>query len=460
MMHNDVTCWLVGDHDRQFPLLIQQFARLRRVRRASVTVESESFAAIPASRGSLVAAGISCLDEGFRGVPTKLGSIAERGGTIYIRGGFRDDRVYSLEPLARVRFRLSRCRQASSYRFTDNDLVPHALRNEEAPHNSLTPSCEWLDGEVKPIALAKRDDGEGPVIFTLKSRGGTIICDLNDDERVSDVAIAERLADPETRLKNIGALVAIDSARGQNPSHPVPFNLTVDDRPINFDFLNVHEVENFLNHVAARNPSAHIDFAWTPADHHPSRKYLDILKKFRTGFVWHGFLHHVDHRELRNPEADMLAGQQLVHTIARKFGVRWQPVMIFPYEKFRPESLAILARAGFLATVATPDSVPNVTAIEPFTERSVVVHHCSRSGLPILHRHNAGYFSRNRMLAYAALGNPILAGGHPRDLGMQRLDKFRNRRGGISHFDHILDFAAEKGLPSRSLEEIASHYAT
>jgi hypothetical protein len=59
------------------------------------------------------------------------------------------------------------------------------------------------------------------------------------------------------------------------------------------------------------------------------------------------------------------------------------------------------------------------------------------------------------MLAIAAMGMPILAFAHPKDVRLRRLSRFVERGGTYAHFDEVLDFAAAKNLPGRSLEEIA-----
>lgn len=77
------------------------------------------------------------------------------------------------------------------------------------------------------------------------------------------------------------------------------------------------------------------------------------------------------------------------------------------------------------------------------------------SGLRFLHRYEADFLTRDRMLALAALGMPILAFAHPKDVRLRRLSRFMDRGGVYSHFDTVLDFAAAKNLLGRSLEEIA-----
>jgi hypothetical protein len=53
------------------------------------------------------------------------------------------------------------------------------------------------------------------------------------------------------------------------------------------------------------------------------------------------------------------------------------------------------------------------------------------------------------------MGMPILAFAHPRDVRLRRLSGIVERGGTFSHFDQVLDFASSKGLPGRSLAEIA-----
>jgi hypothetical protein len=62
------------------------------------------------------------------------------------------------------------------------------------------------------------------------------------------------------------------------------------------------------------------------------------------------------------------------------------------------------------------------------------------------------------MLAIAALGMPILAFGHPKDVRLRRLSSLIERGGKFTYFDEVLDFAAAKDLPGRSLEEIAREW--
>ena len=72
----------------------------------------------------------------------------------------------------------------------------------------------------------------------------------------------------------------------------------------------------------------------------------------------------------------------------------------------------------------------------------------------MIYRDAIEVLTRDRMLALATLGMPIVALAHPRDLALRRF-----RRGDpadVSYFDSVLTFAAEKSLRPMSLELIAA----
>ena len=91
----------------------------------------------------------------------------------------------------------------------------------------------------------------------------------------------------------------------------------------------------------------------------------------------------------------------------------------------------------------------------PDPNDSAPSHTDPTSGLTILYRYPAASLGRDRMLAMAALGLPIIASAHPDEVGLKRFSRFWDRGGDASHFDEILKFASAKGLPSQSLEDIA-----
>jgi hypothetical protein len=149
--------------------------------------------------------------------------------------------------------------------------------------------------------------------------------------------------------------------------------------------------------------------------------------------------------------------------------------MIFPFEVSAPKQFPLLAQAGFLASVEAPQAeflasdgkltnpcadphLPSPCA-DPHLPRylgdSLPAHVDVTSDLTILYRYAASSLTRERMLAMAALGLPIIAAAHPKNVGLKRFSRFRDRGGDFSHFDEILKFASSKGLRSLSLEHIA-----
>jgi hypothetical protein len=236
-----------------------------------------------------------------------------------------------------------------------------------------------------------------------------------------------------------------------------PFNLTVDDRPVNHDHFNTVPVSDLLGHIERLCPGAHTDFAWTPRHARPSRSYLEAMKQFSIGFAWHGLYRHVDHRVIADPAADLARGQRTVERIERRFGIRFQPIMIFPFERAAPGHFPMLARAGFVASVEEPRLTscadPHSPA-PPSDSRAARVD--AASGFVVLHRYPAISLTRDRMLAMAMLGLPIIALAHPEDVGLRRFSRFWDRGGRPSHFDEVLKFASSKRMPSRSLCDIAA----
>jgi hypothetical protein len=172
--------------------------------------------------------------------------------------------------------------------------------------------------------------------------------------------------------------------------------------------------------------------------------------------VWHGLWRHLDHRLLADPRAEFARGRRLVGEVERRFGVRLQPIMIFPFEWSAPAQFPLLKEAGFLGCVEEPNypagsqaSVPRCLEFSlPFTTEPTC-------GFTLLHRYSVATLTRDRMLAMAALGLPIIAYAHPDEVRLRRFSRVWDRKGHLSHFDTVLRFASSKRLPSRSLEEIA-----
>jgi hypothetical protein len=72
-----------------------------------------------------------------------------------------------------------------------------------------------------------------------------------------------------------------------------------------------------------------------------------------------------------------------------------------------------------------------------------------------LERHAVGKLSRERMLARAALGFPIIAAAHPKDVALKRFALLRRDAGSADYFDEVAGFAAEKKLRPEALGVIA-----
>jgi len=150
----------------------------------------------------------------------------------------------------------------------------------------------------------------------------------------------------------------------------------------------------------------------------------------------------------------MEAGKRAMSANARRYGMKLQPIMIFPFERAHRSTEELLLNEGFLAAAEQPRHDEGVNAVPEYLRYCdpSCVH---ESGLRFLHRYESEFLTRDRMIAIASLGMPILAFAHPNDVRLRRLSRFVERGGKFSHFDHVLQFASSKGLPGRSLEEIA-----
>jgi len=451
------TCWLIDDEAvAREHHAATRFARLRGiVARPCRDVES-----IPAQLGkpTLIAIRAAALYRLSGDARQHLAGLVGQGSTLYVRGLPEPGDALDLTPFAQSSVRIAGQIRAAAYRFTASAMLPAVLAREEAkdcPFQSC--GAQQLPSEAEELLMLRDEEGqEFAVIFAVRHGNGQVICDLHpQDEDCGGTPLVDRLADPQTRHKDIGALLAVDCAVGTDPQRLPFFNLTIDDRPVDFDHFNTERVKALLRHIEEVCPGAHTDFAWTPWHTRPSRRYLDVMKKFPTGFVWHGFHRHVDHYAIEYPAAEIAMGQRLVSEIEKRFGVRLQRIMIFPFERSTMAQLRLLHEAGFLACVGEPGDWHNFDAHLP---RYL---HCSlpsiidpSSGFAVLYRYRVSALSRDRMLAMASLGVPIIAYAHPDDLRLRRLSRLWHREGNLDHFDPVLTFAASKGLPSRSLEDI------
>ena len=249
--------------------------------------------------------------------------------------------------------------QADGYQFSTHPILPAAIAGERIMTQLNMPLAAGLDHGVRPIVSSLHRSGSGtPSIFSIEVGAGLAIFDLNPDDQYDERELLSELAAPTRRAASIGALAAVDWAAERNPAIPVPINLVIDDRPINYDYFNAHTLQAFMQHLDDQCPGIHTDFAWTPMHTHPHREYLNVLARHNAGFVWHGFLRHADHRTITDYESEFEAGRARVDEITRKYGARFQPVMIFPYEKDTPSATELLRRAGFVAKVESMGGNP------------------------------------------------------------------------------------------------------
>jgi hypothetical protein len=457
-------CWLAGDprHGR-LPLVAAQFAQLfgMECRRWNRT-ELRGPAAAPPSR-MIVAMSYRTLRSLRAEHAARLRNTVRAGAIVYIRGGF-ERRECSLSPLMEAGFSYHCGQPADEYRIESEPITPQTLRDERVAASLSLPAATEISANATPLLSARfAERGSAPFALALKCGKGWIICDLLPDAPAgsSDIPLFDRLADAHKRHCELSALIAVRLAAGLDPERKPPVNLIMDDRPANFDLLNTGNLRKFLEHVDAKYPGVHVDFAWTPDQLHPSRAYIETLKRFNTGFVWHGFKRHINHRRAFNLDEDLRDGTRMVERISRRFGVRLQPVMVFPFEAFGLDALPVLEKGGFLATFASPLAPVGLWSPYPsFMDYSAPLHEQFIDIFPVMRRYSRESLTRDTMLAHVALDLPIVMVIHPDEIGLRRWPYKPLPQGTRTHCDALLSFAAEKRLPSRSLEEIARELLT
>lgn len=451
-------CCLIGDWRGRFPLMAAQFARLRGLPIRFCPVADDALPDLPARPGVLIAIGFDRFRRMGRTARQRLKARVAGGATLYLRGGFAPGARFDLWPLGERGFEVASARRASRYTLADHPRIPAVARREEAQGDFALPGADGVAPPFEPLLAALHDDGKTrAAVFACSCGAGSVICDLHDDDDCVETPIGARLADPAWRCANIGALAAIDSAAGRDLERPAGFNLTIDDRPANFDYFSSGQLQHLLEHIEQCCAGARVDFAWTPDQAHPSRRYIENLKHFNTGFVWHGFRRHVDHRLIADPQAEFAGGSQLVAGISRRYRVRFQPVMVFPFERDTPEALEILRREGFRAKAeSSPAECPMDFERPRYLQDCVPQRAAAAGELVRLQRQVARELTRDRMLARAMLGLPIIAAAHPADLKLRRFLNVPDRGRAVCFFDTVLDFAASKSLRAQSLEEVAA----
>jgi len=448
-------CWLIDDQKRP-PAVALEIARLRGMKVDRLAFSSEASMAELKAAASLLTISFDRLRELSAAARSRFKRSVEQGITLHVKGGMTAGQPVSFAPFADGQLTAIRT-AATGYHLTDHPMLTAMLKNEERPVELAMLAVSGLPVAAEPLLMTHCADGiERPSIFIIRAGNGVVIYDLTPEAPAQPMPLLTMLEDPMILPAGVGALTAASIAwKAQPPASQL--NLVIDDRPADFDYFNCARVLAFLRHLEHNFAGVHVDFAWTPDQSHPGRQYVAALKSFRAGFVWHGLRRHVDHRAITDLDAEYAAGRRLVEDVGAAYGVRFQPVMVFPFERETPQCVEFLERRGFIGKAHTPaeprtgvdngDSVAlGVARPKPRT---------GRKRFAILERFPAERLTRDRMLARALLGLPIIAAAHPRDVGLVRLAGLRRARGSFAHFDPVVRFAAEKHLRSASLEEIA-----
>jgi hypothetical protein len=454
METTNATCWIIADAgwDRAIPPA--QFAALRGM---SVRLWSGSDSFPPkalAGKGTMMALTATALRYCSG---SSLRACVEAGAIVHV-SHFEESGDYSLQPFVNSSFAVKSNQRAHGYAFSDAPMLPHALRNERLSSIFKASVAEGLNGHCSVLGSVESEGNvSAPALFSLRVGAGTVIYDLNSQSESVHDPIIRRLATADGIVANCGALVAANMAAGYGSCEPSKFNITIDDRPANFDYLGAARVERLMAHMDARCPGVHVDFAWTPAQVYASRRYVEAVRRYDGGFVWHGFHRHVDHRELCDPAAELRQGERFINILSRRHGVRFQRMMVFPYERTTEGLLRYVQAAGFAGSAECADSRPEgETRLPEFMRYSTATHHIPEIETPVLRRYRVSTLDRPAMLALAALGYPIIAMAHPGNVSLRRFTGVHGGNGSRAYFDRVLDFAAEKSLQPASLETIAT----
>jgi len=447
----------MADAREPFAGLVRQFADLRGVPVRFSPPDGGMLPPLPSRPGTLIAIGAESFERLASSERERVRSSVERGATLYLRG-FEPGHYYTLQPFTDSRFLVSPERSVSGYRLSADPSIPSALQNESSDADLELPISDLSATPATPLLFARCSTGkEGVSIFALRYGEGLVIYDLFPSSSVDDDPILFRFTDAAKRCANLGTLIAIDSATGRSSRRQAFFNLVIDDRPVDFDYFSCSRLNRFLSHLEARFPGVHVDFAWTPNHRHPSHRYVSMLKAFNCGFVWHGCLQHIDHNKINSLTKEFAAGKSAVRALTRRFGITFQPIMIFPFESSNYVVLSRLLHEGFLASVEGGAARPDLERLLPgHLQYSTPALDVGEGFVPILRRYPMKKLTRQMMLALATLGYPIIAAAHPGNVLLRRFTHSGKRGELIHHFDSLLDFAKEKRLSPSSLEQIAS----
>jgi hypothetical protein len=440
---------------------VGRFARLRGLVEGFRDLTREDGARTLAEGARLIAISGRALEAMPPGQARRLKNLVQAGAVVYIRG-FAPGRAYSLAPFAEGSFAPTAIGPVTEYRFTADPLVPPALADEAIDGSFALPAAESVDAARALLVAITPQGSQRAVIFAINAGAGIAIYDPqndNDPAAIAETSLVERLAEPHARLADAGALMAANWAAGYRRRSPVAYDLVLDDRPRSFDWMHNRATFAWLAHMREVCADLHVDFAWTPAQAYPSRGYIGILRRFNTGFVWHGFHRHVDHGLITHPERALARGKRLVDAICKRYGVVFQRIMVLPFERANPEVIRTLKHAGFIASIESAYSQwGGETHLPPYLRHATPLQTLYTGFFPVLRRYPMNWLNDDRLLALGALDLPIIATAHPHDFALRNFSRLRDD-GTKEGFDRVLMFAARKRLRPRSLEEIASEMA-
>ena len=440
------SCWILSGGDARKRAPAADFAELR-----GLMPRAQAESGVPA----LIAASWDTWDAIG---PDTRGAVAagvRAGAVLHLGGRMEPRRLIGLAPFLDGSI-AARTARAANFRLTADPLIARPLREERVAAGADCVGAGDLAASMMPLMVAEGADGAAvAVVFAIQYGDGFVICDTVADDD-GGRSIFERLGDPATRAASLGALIAAELASGRDLEDPGIYNLTLDDRPANLDYFSHGTLREWLAHMREVAPDARLDCGWTPDQNRPLRRYVETLKEFGAGFAWHGFLHHVDHSKIEDPQADFAQGQQLMREISRRYGVEIQPVMIFPFERRGPRALRCAKESGFLAAAENAQRHgEDETHLPAHLRFSTPLRPPKEVDFPVLRRYAGHYLNRDRMFAVVALGLPLIAVAHPWHFGLRRSPLKNRKRRSVEYFDHVLGFALEKKLKPRSLSEIA-----
>lgn len=383
-----------------------------------------------------------------------LVGLVSEGAVLYVGGGVEPGRSYSLKPFSNRWFETSEC--SGSYRLADSGPIPYVLRGESFNTDASILGARGLEGDIRVIASATAEQGAAlPIVFASAHGNGWVIYDLANEHGAESetTPIISRLIDPVRRVRELGSLIAADLAAGRDFEHPGFYNLMLDDRPINHDHLCTGRLHRWLSHMRRLAPDFRLDCAWIPSQARPTRRYVEILKEFNVGFVWHGFLNHTDHSQIADPSEHLRRGREMVRLISERFGVTIQPMMIFPMDRRNEESVRCLRDGGFEAMAEYAEVHPQHENYLPaYLRYSTPLRHAGSIGFAAMRRHPVQAINRDLMLALGALGLPVIAVAHPFHIGLKRFPwKVKED---TAYFDGVIRFAVQKNLRPRPLMDL------